>query len=481
MKTYFRISVILITFFSAFGTMAGQYNSTTYFMSNLPQSTILNPALHPGCSFHISFPGFTSDIGNTTLSVKDIFTYLPEEDLYVHPFDTLATTAIKNDFLSKLDPLNSINMEVNANIFNIGFRTEDAYIAFHIAQRFGMRFDYSDDFVRILVNGIENGQVYDWSNIGIRVRAYQEYGVTFSKEVDNYLTYGIRAKLLFGQVDFDMKRQDITLEVTSPFDWQIHSEFEIDGRVPWFTLYNNPQGELDSLDSDLDVDELLNIAMKKKNIGFALDLGVNYNVNDRFSISASALDIGFINWKDGVFNLSNDSEYDFSGVEKTEWNTGADADSTGFMDMLLDSIRHTFTIESTNEPYMSLLTGKILFGLNYKLGKNLDIGVLSYTEIYRSKFFPRLTLSANFRPIRMLNFSFSYSVLNQEYNNMGFGLSLKLLPFNTYIIIDTVPLEMSKDFMPYSLKSARIQTGFNLVFGQRKREKAENDNPLVNW
>ena len=52
-----------------------------------------------------------------------------------------------------------------------------------------------------------------------------------------------------------------------------------------------------------------------RNPGFAVDVGVNYRPIDQLLLSASAVDIGFISWKDEVHDATLAMEYEHIGFE----------------------------------------------------------------------------------------------------------------------------------------------------------------------
>jgi len=464
----------------------GQFNSTTYYMQNLPQSALMNPAIQPGCNFFMSFSGLTMDISNSAVSFYDVFGYYNEAaDLYYSAFDSLATQADKDDFISKFKSLNTISSAFNMNIFAMGFRAQDNYFTFHIAERINTNIDYPSDLLRLMINGNSDPGIYDLSGFGGRFNAYQEVALSYSGSVDNTLTYGMRGKLLFGQVDFSVSKQDITLEVIDNYNFTVNTSFELNGSTSLLNI-ETVEGEVDTIYFDtFGTNEIISTLLGKQNLGFGLDLGVNYNAGDRLGISASVLDLGMIRWKKNAFNLSlDDATFNYQGVELDFFGDEENGEEdTTFFETFIDSIKNTFALSSTNNAYSSFLTTKVLLGVNYKLHKRVDVGLLAYTEIYRMKFFPRLTLSANFRPFNFINASFSYSVLNKEYYNLGFGLSFKPGPFNWYVIGDTYPLVVSKGGTPLPVhsKGFRIQMGFNFAFGTKKNKGGQDDMPLMDY
>ena len=72
--------------------------------------------------------------------------------------------------------------------------------------------------------------------------------------------------------------------------------------------YNNPEkGEYEKID-DVDVD-----GAGLGGFGMALDLGGVYKLNDNLTLSASVLDLGFINWSNNMKAVNRAESFEFNG------------------------------------------------------------------------------------------------------------------------------------------------------------------------
>ncbi|MCI4667731.1 MAG: DUF5723 family protein [Bacteroidia bacterium] len=71
-------------------------------------------------------------------------------------------------------------------------------------------------------------------------------------------------------------------------------------------------------------------------IGMALDLGVVFEINEKFTIQASFLDLGYINWNGD--QLANNFSIDYEGEQILDLNTFLDAQSLEGPGELLDQI-----------------------------------------------------------------------------------------------------------------------------------------------
>jgi hypothetical protein len=131
-----------------------------------------------------------------------------------------------------------------------------------------------------------------------------------------------------------------------------------------------------------------------------------------------------------------------------------------------------------------MLPVKLYVGGSYQIIDQIGIGILSRTEYYKKRLREQLTLSANFSPLKFLSFSLSYTIMNNTYNNFGFGFSSRLGPFNLYMISDNIPLayaveQSSQMIIPYRAKVLNLRIGLNLAFGCGKVRKDLRDLPLI--
>ena len=207
-----------------------------------------------------------------------------------------------------------------------------------------------------------------------------------------------------------------------------------------------------------------------KNPGFAIDIGFNYVPIEKLNVSASIVDLGFIRWKNYVYNFHQDLKYDFEGLEFTledDWSPG---------DELLDSLENDLKVMVAQEKFTTILKGRVYLGVAYDLTEKVRFGGLFRSRIQDYKFYNQFTVSANVQPISMFSASLSYSYYSNSYMNLGLGLSLRLGPFNMYFITDQIP---SAYFWPEEFSSLNFRLGLNIVWGCRALPKAMKDRPLI--
>jgi hypothetical protein len=228
----------------------------------------------------------------------------------------------------------------------------------------------------------------------------------------------------------------------------------------------------------------MNYLSGKGNTGFAVDLGVNYNINNWISVSASFLDLGYIRWQNEVHNLKLNGSYNFKGA----YISNLDSINNTF-EHITDTLKNNLYSESGNS-FTTLLTGKLYLGADFNLTQSFRLGVLSRTDMYNKAWQEQLAFSANVKLGRFCAASVSYSLINNAAQNLGIGLAIKPGPLSLYLIFDQIPLAWSqtKNFkvsnidvpiIPSRTRGFNAKIGLNIVFGEKKRAKILNDLPLI--
>ncbi len=450
--------------------LSAQVNSL-YFMRGVPQVYQVNPAIQPDCDFFFGIPGVSPlDVhaGNSSFGLGDILTYNREIDSLITPFHPLGD---KNAFLNLLRDRNTLEADLSTSILSFGFRTAtETFFTFDIKERALVSASVPDDMLRFPIFGPDSALTYDFNGLGIDMSLFSEFSLGISQKIGERLTVGWRGKLLFGQANLNMRKFDFT--VTSGEEkWPVHSNIILDAAIPFVDVAYDEKGMIDFDNTDVreDIDQHIpSYIMNSRNFGLAMDLGAEYKPLDWLKVSASLVDFGRIKWKDGVHNLTNTSDYEFLGIP-------VDVNDDDYIQTFVDSLDETFNnFSATENSYGTWLPAKFYAGAAFYIHPKISFGILSRTAFYKGDIRQQFTASANFYPIRLVSATFSYSVLDGTFRNVGAGLSLKTGPLNIYVISDTAP---SVYFWPLDAQSINLKVGVNIMIGGKYKKAF--DKPLV--
>lgn len=450
--TRFRSKVVLImaivvTMLSA--TMKAQQNFTLYNMGMVPQRMYMNPALVHSNKFYIGLPVISSVYFNFSNSG---FKY---SDLIRHNGDSLYVDF--DNMLGKLSDKNYISTAVNIDLLSFGFRVKKNYFSFNATEKINFRFRYPKKFMEFAWkgNGAMLGEDVNF-DFGINGTHYREYGLGYAREINEKLTVGGKLKYLYGMENVWTEDFDVSL-TTDPNSYAITAQSNIKINV----------SGIDSIGKGSVSDYLF----KRKNKGFGIDLGGVYKLNEKLSLSASIIDLGFIRWKDNVSNYQSsntDASYTYEGVDLNQLLNDTSENKFG---ALIDSVVNTFKLDTVHNSYSTRLSTQFYMGGNYNLTKKINVGALLYGQVFDKSIHPGLALSYNQRIANWFSFSLSYSMYNRSYNNAGLGLCFGNGPVQFYMVSDN----LLGAVFPQNTKNLHLNFGLNLTFGKGSKKKGKDD------
>jgi hypothetical protein len=476
-----------IALFFIWTDVPAQFSNTYYHMYMVPQANQLNPAFQPGCNGYLGLPFLSPlrfGLESNSVTFGDIFEWDPSTkkyNIFLHPQGN------RQRFVDALKPLNVIRTELLSSFLSTGWRKDQLFFTLDFSERIIQRYSFPRDFAEFILNGNLYKDNFNFSDLSGNLTHLHVLAMGASYNHDDEMQFGLRAKLLLGVANVTTGSPDISLR-TSMDEWRINSDLRIDASIPYLeSLPVDNEGYLDTdslenTDSDLIFgfpDEIpaglfsgdgLGVIGGLKNPGFAVDLGFRYVPVENLSVSASLIDLGFIRWRNYAYNFLQDLDYSFKGLEfkiEDEYDPGEE---------LWDSLKNDLKVKVSQDPYTTMMTGRVYLGVAYDLAERVRFGGVFRTRIYDYKLYNQFTVSANVRPLSFFSASVSYSVYGNSYMNLGLGLSMRLGPFNMYFITDQAP---SAYFWPEEFASLNFRLGLNIAWGCRAIPKAMKDRPLI--
>ena len=448
-KNTFRFFLVLAL--SLFGTIASfaQQDLTLYNMEVVPQRMYVNPAFFPSYSkVNIGLPAISSNylsLSNSGFKYSDLVRHRADDSLYID----------YNNMLSKLAKRNYISSSIRIDLLSFGFAVKNNYFSFNATEKIDVRFSYTKDFMSFLGkgNGASLGQEQNFG-FGLNMTHYREYGLGYSRKIDDRLTVGGKVKYLYGMENISTERSNVSL-TTDPNDFSLTAKSDI--KI-------NMSG-LDSTSTNNISKDPSAYLSKRKNNGMGIDLGGTYKLTEKISLSASMIDLGFIKWKDdshmNIQSHDKNASFTYKGIDL---NNFINKDSTNNpTKKVTDSLQKVFKLDSTHNTYTTKLSTQLYLGGNYYFREKINVGAVAYGQFFDKKIHPALALSFNQRLGRWLNYSVSYSMYNRSYNNIGLGMGLNLGPVQLYTVSDN----LLGAIFPQNTKNLHLHFGINLTFGRK--------------
>lgn len=414
-------------------------------MQDIPNSNQFNPAFTTGYKFSLALPSISNGLSSDGPTINDMFTDDGNGHYSLH----------LNKVIDNLREHNQLSNITKVEALGLTFEGEKIAINFSLGTRLILGLDFPKDLGKLAAYG--NGPyVGETLSVGpsLDVQAYSEMRLGFSKQFGK-LRAGVAGKLLYGVASAKTQKSKMELytdpeyyQLTATSDYQIQSSSFI------------------SLDSDgqLDLETITvqpNLVLGNK--GMAFDFGLVYDVSDKLSISASAVDLGSINWTDNAKLLTSNGTYEYDGVSVS----GLGEIDTTSIEGVLDSVTTIFEFKSTEKDFSTPLMKKYMLGASYQFSPKTTLSGMVNVSSLNDKMHPAFALSARTYVAKWVAFGGVLSYSNQEIDHLGLNMTLKLGPVQFYLMSDNALSYL----MPKSANDLHIRTGLNLVFGKSKSKK----------
>lgn len=487
MKQYiFKLVVTVILTLTVVYSFA-QPNQMFGYLTRVPQSTYLNPSSSPDFKWYIGSPGlsaFQFNVSNNLFSLRNVFK--------VDSYDSV--TVDFNQFVDNLRKRNYLEMQLQEEVLAFGFKAKKNYFTFSLTEKAHVLFNYPKDLLAFFVkgNGHEDnvGKTANFSNLGLDMLYYHELALGYSRELADNVRMGGRLKVLMGVANIDVKKTDLTI-TTAPeqdlHDLTIQSELEINSNLPGGLFDDSTETEIGSFLTSF------------KNFGTAIDFGAEYKMNDKITLGASILDLGFIRWgfNPSTIKYKNDTaNFTFSGLEiKDVFGSGTDTSTDGndFASNLLDSIQDIFAITTVSgKPYTTMLPTTLVATGEYRITPKDIVGATAMLQYGFNTFRPAFSVAYTRKFGKIFQTSISYAIKNRSFTNIGFGYALTLGPLQWYIMTDNLTgllfynkilQEEGSIMYPINTKNINVRFGCNWVFGYlgKVKDQDKGDNAVQGY
>ncbi|MBT3871685.1 MAG: hypothetical protein HOF75_03560 [Flavobacteriaceae bacterium] len=458
-------------------SLLSQNKEVLYGLEETPQAMLLNPGSRISYEYHFGVP-LLSHIhvngGSSGVSVYDIF---QESSLDIN-------TRISNKIF-ELENTDFFTATQQLEILNFGWKNKkNYYFSGGIYQEFDFILYFPKDLAILAWEGNANyiGKEFNLGEINVSGDLLTVYHFGVNKKINKKITVGVRAKLYSSMLSFSSTSNSGTF-VTIPSE---SGDNIYDHIVSNATINVNTSG-ITSL-SDLDtrtqvINKLLGRSFFGGNLGIGVDLGATYEINEKWTASASILDLGAIFHKKNIESYQVSGEYNLDGIELLFPPLGNGDSSLPYYEDLIDDIGAAFTIDTIYNSYIQMRPVKMYASVKYNFGQaiggdktcnclkmgenqkyNQSIG-FQYFSIIRPKG-PQIaaTLFYYHRLSDYFSVKATYTADSYSYSNVGLGLITNIKMVNFYIVADN--LQWYSNLA--KAKSVSLQFGFNIIIDKNE-------------
>lgn len=447
-----------------------QNKQILYGLEEVPQSLLLNPGGKVLQRMHFGIP-FLSQIhvngGATGVTVFDIF---GESNVDIN-------TRIRNKIF-EMKNTDFFTVTQQLEVINFGWRAKnDIYFSGGIYQELDFITYFPRDLAILAWEGNRDYIDYEFdlgelSSTGDLLTVYH-FGA--NKQLTKKLTAGIRLKLYSSILSYRSTNNKGTF-ITTIGDGTVNV-YEHTIRNVDITVNTSGIASLDGMDSSKVTGEILGRAIFGGNIGVGIDVGATYDINNKWTASASILDAGAIFHSKDVETYQATGTYTLNGIELIFPPLGTGEATFPYYDDLEDELEREIPIDTITNGYTQLRPLKVNASLKYNFGKvagnNSDCdcrnsgGSVSTTQAAGVQFYsifrpkgPQMagTLFYYRKLWDFLAAKVTYTVDPYTMSNVGLGVVTDLGKFNFYIAADNL-LDYGNLAKSNSLS---LQLGFNI-------------------
>ena len=462
----------------------GQNPLSLYFLENVPQSATINPAMIPNAKFYIGFPVFNSVYTGVNFELTGADLIQEHNGRYV--------TFTHADFdYSKL--YGKIGKAANFSSYQtitpllFGFKTKGGYFTFGWTEKLSESLAVPKDVFSVFDKGFPDGSHFDFSKLGASAQYYREFLFGYSFEPVENLRIGVNAKFLQGLASLKTRVEQFTLN-TGLDEWKMNIHGSTSLSAPVSVSYDDDGiPSIDSIPENIG-DFINKAAFNFSNPGFAFDLGMVYELSEKWNFSASLTDVGMIHWGgDDLHTFYADGDYSFTGIDVNNDNVDS---LDNVWDDILDSIKTNVDFTHGSEKFVTATGPKLYLGAKLNLNDYFNVGIVSRTLFSKNDFRQDFNLSAGFNVKKFLTTSVNYSISINGANALGAGLGLRLWPVQFYAAVDYLPVKMYQNItiensddpgnpvelpsMPAKLDNLSVMFGVNLLFGTKENDTSKS-------
>ncbi|HPR33406.1 MAG TPA: DUF5723 family protein [Prolixibacteraceae bacterium] len=359
-----------------------------------------------------------------------------------------------------MGPVSYLTETMNLPLFELQVRFGRNLISTAVSEQQLFRFQFDRNLIQLINEGNESFIDQPFStHFDFNFLHYREYGLGYTRQIIPELSIGGRIKLLTGFAAADVQKMNIGLQTGRNLEYLT---FSVDGAYN-LSLPVDFQGESPELSFD-PAGYLTNFA----NTGVAFDLGASYQPLPELELSASVIDLGFINWKTNATRISHGGTFTWKGfnlnsfIDQPEAAEGQEVPDLNPIEQLMDSAMQLVDFRIEALTFTTGIPTKVFISGEYHFHKVVSVALTDQILLYDRQISNALTLSGNLKLGDIWALSAGYSIIDQSYNNLSLGTSLNMGPVGFYIVTSNILALNIQQTSNFSL-----QFGLHFLFGKR--------------
>ena len=457
-----NIKYLLVAFalFVCSHAAVAQTSVSSYFLDGAFHNNRLNPAMKAERGFFSTVVGNMSLRTRSNFGISNIFYPRGENELTTF----MSGDVSAEEFLNGMPDNALFGFNFDETLASFGFRAFGGYATFDLTLHSSLSMSMPKGLFEFAKRGLQKS-AYDIAGINFNMMNDASASLGYSHEVFEGFRVGANLKYLMGLAHADLTVDKLKVEMDEEH-WLVESHARVQA-----ALFCEAKA---TLDEDGVVDGVEIGALAPTSSGFAVDLGVLYDMN-RFvpglTLSASVLDLGFINWKHMMKGQSTDAKVEFDGFGTVDYDNMETAVEDELERLGDDAAKLLELAYDGTESVKTRMNTTMYLGAEYNMPfyKPLSVAVLygqCFAPTESNRWFD-VRGFVNISPLKWLEASVNFGY-NTYGTNLGWMLNVHPAGFSFFIGSDHMITKVTPQFIPVDDFSSHLTFGINFPIGTRK-------------
>ena len=448
-----RITLLAIAIFF-FQNSKAQQEFGLPFLTHLAQTPVqVNPAIFTDHRINLVFPNAYGGFQNSGFQFGDLIEETPEGRRITLDAALRGMSPSENTLRSSLS--------VNGAALSFQIKRKVQFTFFQNTQ-FEFQARYPKALPELLWkgNGAFVGQEVEIAP-RLNILGYNEYGFGFAAKPHPDFSFGFNLKYLSGFIGFETFRASATV-LTSEEYYQLTVNSDIIFRTGGLTdIFDENEG-------DVLADQSSRYFIKSNNNGIAGDIGMNYQVSPKLSLSFAIQDVGKIYWTEYALEQKSKGTFRYEGEIVRPFGDGeADFD----FETIRDSIGDLFDFTSKPRSFYMVLPQRFSLVGKYQISPKTAFGASFHREYWLGV--ANIAFAAHLQK-QVGRWLYAGAMLGYHGNSsvfLGANATFQLGPVQLFAMTDNIVTLLN----PELGRGTGVRAGMNLTFLKKKPEKKKEE------
>ena len=447
-------------------TSVAQTALSSYFMDGMLYNSKLNPAMKAERGYLSLLLGNTSLGTKGNVGISNFLYPRGENELATFMSGSVGT----DEFLGGMPDYTRLGFKLDETLMAAGFRLFGGYFSLGLSLHSSATVSLPKGFFEFAKKGFQENS-YSFSGLNVNTMNYAAATVGYSHNLFQGFRFGVNAKYLVGIGHADLFVDKLNVEMNEQH-WMVESHARMQAALFCETeVMVDENGVVNGADLALELDDLMNIRTSN---GFAVDLGFVYDMDEfvpGLTLSASVIDLGYINWKYMMTGQSTDTKVEFDGFGEVDYNDVENV-VTAEMEQLIDDASKMVEFNYGGIKEMkTALNATMYLGAEYNMPfyRPLSVGVLygqCFSPFDCSKWYEARGY-VNLSPVKWFELSVNYGYGTYG-TTLGWVLNFHPAGINLFVGSDYMITRVTPQYIPIDNMNAHVTLGLNLALGKRK-------------